>query len=283
MTADPLSRLFHSRLATATRNEMLAILNCKGFLKEYELGFNPDPVTFGIDNNPDPNMTASKKIDRKKDVRDLIPRLQDRLRARAATALNPLVPTPLPAFPSLLNTTVQRLADAQLSLFRKWFPDGRGGIRFLSFQRCFEQFANGELRDPSVIGHPGFGEPDSDAYFFFAEFAFLCIELGFNKSLWRQALRTFVKTQEIFMHVYRETPALRPPRVNARLPDPGPARPTRFFDFSNFQAIGPSVTMGKGQSDRNRKVVLRAKYDGMSESALKAAMRDNLLRALRMP
>ena len=55
------------------------------------------------------------------------------------------------------------------------------------------------------------------------------------------------------------------------------------FDFSFFKAIGRSVTVGKGQSDFQRKVALRSTYDAMGVSALKAAARDNLLRALRMP
>lgn len=290
------ARLFWGRLHRATSRELLGIL-CQRFFKEFELQFNPLADTFSIDTHP--TMTTAEKTQRKLDVNNLTGDainspgiLFRRALARVDAALEspPAVPSslPLPNTPALRDA-VKRLSDAQVKLFRESFPDGIGGIDFTAFQSCFERFANGELRDPSLPGHVGFGEPNGGNYFLFAEFAFTCIELKLEEPVWARALRTFVKTQEIFMHVYREkavSPVNLPPPTSgaerrdilpvATASDPG-------FDFSFFRAIRGSVTVGKGQSDFQRKMALRAKYDGMDVSALKVAARDNLSRALRMP
>jgi hypothetical protein len=293
------AKLFWARLHPATARELLGIL-CQRFFKEYELRFNPVADTFSIDTNP--AMPAAEKTQRKLDVTTLIGDainspgiLWRRQLARVDAALEspPTVPSslPLPTTPALRDA-VTRLSDAQVKLFRESFPDGKGGIDFPRFQSCFERFANGELRDPSLPEHVGFGEPNGGNYFLFAEFAFMCIELKLEETVWTQALRTFVKTQEIFMHIYREKAVSPPPAVNLPPPTSGAERrdilpvataSTPGFDFSFFRAIGGSVTVGKGQSDFQRKMLLRAKYDAMDVSALKVAARDNLSRALRMP
>jgi hypothetical protein len=292
----PLSKLFHGKLATATRRELVATLG-RRFFKDYELGFNPQNETHSIDTNP--NMTDAEKTLRKSDVNSLIGDLARapgllwrRLLTRADAALEGRIPTAaeMPAIPASLRPQIRRLSDAQLELFRDWFPDGTGGIDFRPFQRVFEQFANGELRDPSITGHPSFGEPLAGNYFLFAEFAFLCVDAGFAVPQWTTALRTFVKTQEVFMHVYREKAPSVPPPVNAPVPAPGPEKrdialvdASGGFHFSHFRQTGAAVSVGKGQSNTARKQALRSKYDGMDISALKAAARDNLLRATRMP
>ncbi|MGH8491059.1 MAG: hypothetical protein ACREXS_19875 [Gammaproteobacteria bacterium] len=293
------AKLFWGRLHRATGRELLGIL-CQRFFKEYELQFDPASDTFSIDTNP--TMTAPDKTQRKLDVTSLIGDainrpglLWRRALARVDAALESpsAVPSslPLPSTPALRDA-VKRLSDAQVTLYRESFPDGTGGIDFMAFQSCFERFANGELRDPSLPGHVGFGEPNGGNYFLFGEFAFLCIELKLEEAVWVQALRTFVKTQEIFMHIYREKAVSPPPAVNLLPPTSGAERRDILpvatasdpgFDFSFFRAIGGSVTVGKGQSDFQRKMALRAKYDGMDVSALQVAARDNLSRALRMP
>jgi hypothetical protein len=292
------AKLFWGRLHPATSRELLSVL-CQAFFKEYELGFDPQADTFSIDTNP--ALTAADKTQRKQDVNDLIGDaisspgiLWRRQLARVDAALDGAgaVPSSLPLPGVALGKAVKRLSDAQVKLFRGSFPDGTGGIDFTSFQSCFERFANGELRDPSLSGHVGFGEPNGGNYFLFAEFAFLCIELKLDEAVWTKALRTFVKTQEIFMHIYREKAVSPPPAVNIPSPTSGAERRDILpvatasdpgFDFSFFSAIGGSVTVGKGQSDFRRKMALRAKYDAMDVSALKAAARDNLSRAVRMP
>ena len=254
-------------------------LRCRKFLKDYELSFNPGSVKFGVSNNA--KLTTLEKDQRKREVLDVIGPLRGRLSARAAAALDGKVPI-FSALPPSLVTTAIRLADIQFNLFREWFPVGNS-VQFNAVQDCFEQFANGELRDPSEVGHPGLFEPDSAAFFLFAEFAFLCRELRHKESFWLPVLRTFVKTQEIFMHAYRNNPKSPPPPVNALLPAPGgPRRSLDAFEFTNFKQIGSSVAIGEGQSDLKRKLALRAKYDRMDDAQLKAAARDNLRRAQLM-
>lgn len=292
------ARLFWHRLHPATARELLGVL-CRPFFKEYELRFNPVPDTFSVDNNG--SMNAAAKTLRKQDVNGLIGDahsspglLWKRLLARVDAALEttPAIPSSLAMPGAAARAAIVRLSDAQLALFCESFPDGQGGIDFASFQSCFERFANGELRDPSLPGHRGFLEPNGGNYFLFAEFAFLCVELTIDEQLWTQGLRTFVKTQEIFMHVYRERATSPAPPVNLPVPS-GPAERRDIlpvdapgkpgFDFTSFKPIDRAITVGQGQSDFHRKMRLRAKYDGMSVDALKTAARDNLVRAIRMP
>jgi len=129
----------------------------------------------------------------------------------------------------------------------------------------------------------------------FAEFAFLCIDDSnidkTDKTNWTNALKVFVQTQEIFMHVYRPAPHRVPPRVDAPLPMclvdalgnrlprrrleyPAPARALGFADI-NFNPVG--------QSNGVRKAALHAKYARMTVPMLRNAARDNLLRAQCMP
>ena len=294
-----LARLFWGKLHAKTARGLLAIL-CQNFFKEYELLFNFVPDTFSVPKHP--TMDPKDKQQRIADVASMIgdainapgllwKRTQERL--DAALDGTGKVPTSLPV-PSTkaLRESVVRLSKAQLALFKSVFPNGSGGIDFMAFQGCFERFANGELRDPSVAGHPGFGEPNGGNYFLFAEFAFLCVELDVEKADWIRALRTFVKTQEIFMHIYREKAPLAPPPVTAPRPTSGVERrdltpPASIsatgFAHEFFRQIGPTVTVGAGQSGFKRKMALRSKYDAMNVSALQKAARDNLQRAVRMP
>jgi len=238
------------------------------FFKEYELRFNPNPL-FGIPANP--KLTAKQKADRIKDVSDMVDELVRRRDRRAADALADRIPPPNKVSAALKPVAI-RLSKAQLDLFDEFFG-GAGGINFKAFQFSFELFANGQLRDSARAD--GFGEPDGGFYFLFAEFAFLCLDSGIDKAVWEKVLRTFVKTQEIFMHIYRPVPHPIPPPVNAALPKGPKRRELDNFDFSNFDAAG--------QSDISRKEKLRAKYDKLNVNALRQAARDNLQRALRMP
>jgi hypothetical protein len=273
---DPLAQLLRFRLATPTRQELLSIL----FFAEFDLRFEPQSSTSGVPANP--RMTSAEKTQRIAEVNKLVPELLRRRDARAASALQGTVP-PAAAAQSSLVPAATRLSTAQLELFREFFPDGAGGIQFDVFERSFEQFNNGELRDPTV---PGKREPNGGFEFLFAEFAFLCIDSDIDKSNWTKALKVFVQTQEIFMHVYRSAPHRAPPRVDAPLPtclvDAGGNRLARRpldgpsgFDDTNFNAVG--------QSNGVRKAALHAKYARMSGAMLRNAARDNLLRAQCMP
>jgi hypothetical protein len=101
------------------------------------------------------------------------------LRRRDAKASAALSGSPSPAdaadrgrFP-VDRGIVRNLSDAQLALYRQCFPDGSGGINFPAFQRCFEQFSNGELRSSSpTLQKKGVREPNGGFYFLFAELRF---------------------------------------------------------------------------------------------------------------
>lgn len=286
-----LAQSFWGRLHPATSKELLAILS-QEFFRQYELRFNPTDDLFSIKNNDD--MDPADQQTRTADVSLLIGDVQSApgilwqraLARRDAALAGNALPSLATALPAATKAAVERLSTAQLELFRESFPQGTTGIDFVSFQRVFERFANGELRDPSV--YPAFAEPNGGAFFLFAEFAFICVERGIEADPWKQALRTFVKTQEIFMHVYRERPPLTPPPVGAPLPTGGPVRALEGitpsgvgFVSSNFTPIGNAVTLGKGQSSLERKRALRVKYDSMELPALQQAARDNVIRALR--
>jgi hypothetical protein len=285
-----LAQSFWGRLHSATSKEMLAIL-AHTFFQQYELRFNPSDDPFSVKNNTD--MDAQEQQARIDDIDLLIGDLANapgilwqRALARKSAALAGNILSSVGPLPALTKAAVERLSSAQLELFRESFPQGTSGIDFVSFQRVFERFANGELRDPSV--YPAFAEPNGGAFFLFAEFAFICVERGIEADPWKQALRTFVKTQEVFMHVYRERPPLTPPPVGATLPTGGTVRELATitpsgvgFVSSNFTPIGNAVTLGNGQSSLERKRALRAKYDTMELPALQQAARDNIIRALR--
>jgi hypothetical protein len=285
-----LARSFWGRLHPATSRELLVILSHE-FFRRYELRFNPSDDPFSVGKNAD--MDQQQKQERTDDVMLLIGDalsapgiLWQRLLARKAASLAGNTLASAGALPAVTLAAMQRLSTAQLELFRESFPQGGTGIDFISFQRVFERFANGELRNPSV--YPAFAEPNGGAFFLFAEFAFLCIERGIEPDAWKQGLRTFVKTQEIFMHVYRENPPLAPPPVGAPLPTGSPARTIEGitpagvgFVSSNFTPVGGAVAVGRGQSNLERKRALRAKYDGMELPALQQAARDNIIRAVR--
>jgi hypothetical protein len=288
---DRLASTFHGRLARATRNGLIVRL-ARRFFREYELRFNPLTDTFSVDTNP--NMSASDKATRKRHVNLLTDGnapgiLWVRLQARSAAALKGGLPAELPPQPKNVQDAVQAISDAQLEFFREWFPNGTGGMAFQTFQRAFERFANGELRDTSVPGHVALCEPNGGAVFLFAEFGFLATDLGFSRITWAQVMKTFVKMQEIFMHVYRERPQA-PPAVGSPLPplsSPPRRRTDAFtpggpgFHFSNFTQTG-STGVGRGQSNLRRKLALRKKYDSMDMAQLAAAAAENLRRAQLM-
>ena len=255
---------------------------CQAFFAQYDLRFLPDAPVFGIPAHP--NLDAATKSQRSADVEALRVALSRRLlqRARDALAARSVAFAPLAA--GSLRDSAKRLSAAQLELFREFFPNA-GGIDHVAMNACFEQFANGELRSPLAADRAaGVGEPNGAAYFLFAEFAFLCVESGIEAGDWTAALRSFVATQEIFMHVYRPGPKA-PPAVGAAVPLCGGrgarATPRSLNAFRNdrFTTTGPSPTVGLGQSDGARIRALRASYAGAGLATLRRRARQNLQRA----
>jgi len=232
------------------------------FFAEYDFRFLRDDPVLGIPANAD--MTPAQKSQRVGDLNVIAPLLAERAIARfdAATKGEAFIGKPVAG---TAREPAKRLSLAQIALIREFFSDGRGVIRLSAFQQAFEQFANGELRNP--LRGSGAGEPDGGAYFLFAEFAWLCVESDIHIDFWATALRAFVKTQEIFVRVYRPEPGS---------PGSAPSSPTsgtdRFiferYTFGNFKAAR--------QFDEAAKQQLRARYDQMSLEELRKAMRDNM-------
>jgi hypothetical protein len=250
---------------------------CSGFFREYELRFNPGSPNFGVPANK--RMSAAQKAQRTSDVTAMVAELLPRRDRRAADALAGLTTAATPVTGTAL-AIARRLSAAQADLYRTCFPDGRKGINFLTLRSCFEKFANGDLRDPAAgaaVGERGVGEPDGGFYFLFAEFAFLCLDSGIDTQVWGEALRIFVGTQEIFMHVYRPAPKLSTaPAVTAASPAAGPRlRGLDTYDNANFNPVA--------QSNGARRAALRAKYAGMTLPALRTAARDNMIVAQCAP
>jgi outer membrane protein OmpA-like peptidoglycan-associated protein len=246
----------------------------RNFFTEYDMRTFPAPPDrpFGIDANP--NLTADQKAQRKADVFKLIPMLLARRNNRASAALGQPAATPIPA---LDLDAAKRLSEVQLQLFFESFAAPGNTLDLAAFRRAFYDFANGDLRTPEIGPNAGVGEPDSAAFFLFAEFAFLCIENGIRAQVWTEILPWFVSAQEIFIYVYRRAPHSAPPPVPSLLPPVcSPVRhPLSTYTFKNFD--------GKGQSSEQRKGDLFSKYNGMNLNQLKDAARENLLRAQCSP
>jgi outer membrane protein OmpA-like peptidoglycan-associated protein len=252
---------------------------CRGrsfrdFFTEYDLRTFPAPAgkPFGIDQNP--ALSPAEKVRRSGDVLGLVPTLKARLANRAALSVNQPANIPIPA-PDM--DAVQRLSDVQLQLFRESFPATGSGLDIDAIRRAFYDFANGDLRTPEIGPNLGVGEPDSSAFFLFAEFAFLCIGNGIDAQDWTQILPWFVSAQEIFIYGYRKRPHAAPPAVNAPLPPAcSPLRhPLDSYDHKNFDS--------RGQSSEQRKADLLRKYSGMSLAQIQAAANGNLRRAQCAP
>jgi hypothetical protein len=252
----------------------------KAFFKEYDRRTFPGPQ-IGIADNP--NMSLTEKATRLSDVLAMKDEILTRRDLRATEALKGNVP-PAASVSSSLRPVAERLSKVQLDLFREFFSDGKGAIRFDVFQSAFEQFANGELRNPALSPKDpatgdvisAVGEPDGGFFFLFAEFAFLCIDSGIDRAEWSAALKTFVKSQEIFMHIYRPDQKTSTPSGSTPLPKPGPKlRSLDDFSSQNFNSAA--------RSDEKRKERLRSLYDGLGVESLRQSARNNLLRAQRMP
>jgi outer membrane protein OmpA-like peptidoglycan-associated protein len=247
--------------------------HCGRFFAEYDLETLPGRgVPFGIEGNP--NLNQDQKDRRMADVNAMVRVLLDRRRRRASDALSGTATV----FPAVTDSeTLRRARDlsaVQLRLFRRFFPGptATGPIDLPGFQSCFERFANGDLR----LGVDGRLEPNSTFYFLFAEFALFCIENGISADVWRRVLEPFVKTQEIFIYVYRPPPHPAPPSVGA----PPPRGPNALSLESPTDYRSENFD-GGGQSDAARKASLRRRYAPFDLTRLRQAYGENLVRAQR--
>jgi outer membrane protein OmpA-like peptidoglycan-associated protein len=256
---------------------------CQTMFAQLDLQTFPGDPVLGLAAHPN----VDNKPERARIVSSVVGELLKRLafRAKEALAGRVMKKTPLSApAGSKLPGDMKALSDLQLGLFKQYLP-GTTGFSQQKLTHCFQGFANGEMRSPhSDFPGQGVTEPDSQFFFLFAEFAFLCHDSKVKESSWLRALRAMVGAQEIFMHVYRKTPKATPPPVGAPLPAPGGTATTPLGDFShkNFRPVGTSTTRGLGQSDAARKKAVRLKYQSMGINQLYDAAAANLLRAQKL-
>jgi hypothetical protein len=260
------------------RVEVFVPITSQSFFAQYDLRSKPDELIFGLPGNPD--MTPPERDARANDVNELVDLLGKRVGRRATDARGG-VTTPKAALSAAdpRFAMAQRLSAMQIALYREYMPDLSSGISFPNLQVAFEEFANGELRSAHPVAlDAGVGEPDSGFFFLFAEFAFLCVESNIDANVWAVALRTVVKTQEIFMHAYPHPAVIpaAPPPVGAPLP--AACASCSFRDIDDFSH---KRFASVGRSNDARKTALRAKYDKMNIDQLRKAAAENLLRAQR--
>jgi hypothetical protein len=131
-------------------------------------------------------------------VTELRPLLRGRLTARAADGQ---IEQPNAAQQEAARVTAERLRR----LFRDHFSSDTDptGVDLECVQTCFVKFANGDLRTGRRI-HPrgAVREPDGPGQFLFTEWALLAIELGLDPPLWTALLRTFAKSNRVFITAY---------------------------------------------------------------------------------
>ena len=254
---------------------------CQVFWADYDLQSLTDNDVLGITANP--NIDQGK---RRAAINVIGYELDRRLNDRAKQVLSGGFRPAQPIYDTAKESydAIKELSDMQIRMFRKWHPATTAiGFDEISFTKCFHTFANGQLRSP----HPAFpnnavGEPDTAHFFMFAEFGFLAADSGFDVPAWTAALRAMVGSQEVFMHVYRKSPAAMPPPLTGSGVEPPPAtvtHPLSDFVAANFIQVGLVTTIGLGQSDAKRLAEVTAKYSRMGLNALREAHAVNLLRA----
>ena len=150
--------------------------------------------------------------------------LKQRLEERARVAAR-CEPVPLDVS-GAVRDSVKHLSNVLLgSVERHLAPLGDPGLAD-EVAEAFEAFAAGELLERMECDGQSFrlgGEPDSAFFFFWAEFADLCVELGISEGIWGRLLGPLVAAQELFLKAYA-------PR--ARFDGDGQPIRAHFVDFS---------------------------------------------------
>lgn len=223
------------------------IIHYQNFLEEYDRRFHPILL-------PQNNEIALKE----REKRLLIVRRAEqiliaRLKRRLVDAKNEKI-TGNNEIPTLDKNDIQYLSDRQLELYKEFFLNEKGILDYKKIQVCFELFNNGEIQGNK---YPGNLQPDTATEFLFAEFALLAIDNDIDAKIWAELLKTFVKTQEIFIQVYHPNKILP-----SKLED---------YQYTNFKYYK--------QINEVKKEMLRKKYDNMSTKELVMAYNENLIRA----
>ncbi|MEH7356631.1 hypothetical protein V7150_24280 [Neobacillus drentensis] len=225
----------------------LFIIRFQRFFEEYDRRFHP---MFISQDNQIPIEEREKRI---QVVRNAEQVLMNRVKKRVLFAMEGKIPNKND-MPSMVSSDVNYLSNLQLQLYNEFFLDEKGHLDNKKIQTCFELFDNGEIQGNK---YPGNLQPDSASDFLFAEFALQAIECSIDSEVWGELLKTFVKTQEIFIQVYRPI-GIKIPKLSD-------------YKFSNFKYYK--------QVNNNQKEVLRKKYDNMSKDELEWEYGKNLLKA----
>lgn len=225
----------------------LGIVRYQRFFEEYDRRFHP----MFISQNKQIPMEERKNIIQI--VRKAEQVLTNRAKKRALLAIDGKIPNKND-MPSMDFNDVHYLSNLQLQLYNEFFLDEKGNLDYKRIQTCFELFDNGEIQGNK---YPGNLQPDSASDFLFAEFALQAIEFSIDSEVWNELLKTFVKTQEIFIQVYRPN-SIKIPKMSD-------------YSFSNFKYYK--------QVNNYQKERLRKKYDNMSKDELEWEYSKNLLEA----
>lgn len=224
-----------------------SILDYQNFFEEYDMRFHPKLLS---ENKKIPIEEQKKRIQIVELAESI---LLTRLKKRILFSKDKKVPSDN-EIPSLGINDIQYLSIKQLDLYKEFFLNKNNELDYKRIQRCFELFNNGEIQNNK---YPGNLQPDSASEFLFAEFALQAIEKDINSEVWGELLKSFVKTQEIFIQVYRPK---------------GVKKPKLFdYDYSNFRYYK--------QVTEATKEKLRIKYDDMSKRELEKAYSENLWEA----
>ncbi|MDN3015697.1 hypothetical protein PH210_05670 [Paenibacillus sp. BSR1-1] len=235
-------------LQNSIKNLDFSIVQFQEFFEEYENQFHPMLINNNI------QLSKEEKTRRIQVINDVYTILLARLLKRGlASKEGGRIPKHT-ELPNAAIDDIQYLSNKLLQLYKEFFNGFHDQSNFHRFHECYELFSNGEIRGTK---YPGQGQPDSSDEFLFSEFAIQAIELNIDVEIWCELLKTFVKSQEIFIQVYRpkgiEVPTLED------------------YTFSNFQYFK--------QVSQNEKERLRKKYDKMSFYELIQAYSRNLLKA----
>lgn len=223
------------------------IVHYQHFFEEYDRRFHPALLS------QNSQIPLKERERRKQLVKRAEQVLLKRLKNRALAAKDGIIPNHND-MPTLDFNDVQYLSNKQLELYKEFFLDKKGNFDYKKIQTCFELFNNGEIQGNK---YPGNLQPDSASEFLFAEFALQAIEYNIKSEIWSELLKTFVKTQQIFIQVYRPN--------GIKIPDLGDYR---YSNFKYYKQVGDK------QKER-----LRKKYDYMSKEELEQAYSKNLILA----
>lgn len=183
--------------------------------------------------------------------------LKQRLEERARAARCGKEPAPMA--PTDLLDAVRHLSLVLLETVERHLGQRSDPRLIEEVAEAFEAFAGGELllrlEKPGGRFRLG-GEPDSAFFFFWAEFAALCVDLGVDAETWDRLLSPLVAAQQVFLCTYAPRPRLGPD---------GRPCPARFADYGPGNVLDPTGASRPSQLERK---ALRSQHAGLDRRQL---------------